>query len=146
MKKKQQGFTLLELLVVIAIVALLTVMALVALDYVKARGRDTKRVANISEIHKALAIYYTQHEAYPLVPNEICLNGQTDDLTTTLNNSGVGLTPIADPLWPNIHPNDADPGQGHCYTYISQDGLDYELRYFLELNAVGNRGENTETP
>lgn len=147
---RRKGFTLLELLVVVAIIALLSAIALVSIDYVKARARDTKRKANINELHKALQIYHTTHEKYPIpVPSnvnaEICINGVDDALTKILNQSNITLTPLADPLWPNVLPEAAQEGTGHCYGYKSNSAT-YTLSYYYELSALGTPGTNDEGP
>ena len=62
-----QGFTLIELLVVIAIIGLLTGIVLVALNTVRAKGRDARRVGDMKQIINALSLYYSANSAYPPV-------------------------------------------------------------------------------
>ena len=61
------GFTLIELLVVITIIALLASVMLVVLNVARARARDARRLADMSEIQKALQFYYDAHNEYPPV-------------------------------------------------------------------------------
>jgi len=60
-KNLQKGFTLVELLVVIAILGILAVVVLVAINPGEqiARGRDSARVAAISQLGTAFASYMT---------------------------------------------------------------------------------------
>ncbi len=59
------GFTLIELLVVISIIGLLASVVLVALNSARAKARDTKRLADMAQIQKALGLYYDQNNQYP---------------------------------------------------------------------------------
>lgn len=62
---RNKGFTLIELLVVIAIIAILASLVLVSLATARAKSRDAKRVAEISQIRKALELYYDTNQTYP---------------------------------------------------------------------------------
>jgi type II secretion system protein G len=63
---KDKGFTLIELLVVIAIIGLLASVVLVSLNSTRKKARDTKRLADINQIQKALALYYDANGQYPV--------------------------------------------------------------------------------
>ncbi len=64
-QKSGAGFTLIELLVVIAIIGLLASVVLVSLNSTRKKARDTKRLADINQIQKALALYYDANGQYP---------------------------------------------------------------------------------
>lgn len=66
------GFTLIELLVVIAIIGILASLVLVSFRYVKAKARDTRRIADIQNIQKALEMYFNDNSKYPLVNDDDC--------------------------------------------------------------------------
>ncbi len=60
-----KGFTLIELLATIAIVGILASSVLAAVGNSRAKARDAKRIAGISEIQKSLEIYYDAFQTYP---------------------------------------------------------------------------------
>jgi len=61
----KEGFTLIELLIVIAIIGLLAAVILVAMNNVRARSRDARRLADITMLLKAIQIYYLNNDVYP---------------------------------------------------------------------------------
>ena len=61
----EKGFTLIELLVVIAIIGLLSSIVLVSLNAARGKARDAVRKQDLKEIHKALEMYYLNHDQYP---------------------------------------------------------------------------------
>jgi len=60
---------LLELLVVIAIIGLLATVVVASLNQARSNARDTKRLADIQTLRKALDAYYLDHGKYPAVSN-----------------------------------------------------------------------------
>jgi len=64
-KNKQLGFTLVELLVVIAIMGILAAISFVALGAVRDKARDAARISEISQMRKALEVYYSKYGYYP---------------------------------------------------------------------------------
>jgi type II secretion system protein G len=61
----KKGFTLVELLVVIAIIGILSSVVVVSLNSARSKARDTKRVADISNLRIALEAYYDSNSNYP---------------------------------------------------------------------------------
>ena len=64
----RRGFTLVELLVVVAIIGLLAGIAVVSVNAVRAKARDTKRVADIKQIQTALERRFSDTGMYPPTP------------------------------------------------------------------------------
>lgn len=63
---KKSSFTLIELLVVIFIIALLASVIVVSVNYVRKKGRDAERIADLTKVAAALQNYYLDHQSYPV--------------------------------------------------------------------------------
>lgn len=64
-KTKQRGFTLIELLVVISIIGILSSVVLSAMNTARTKSRDAQRVRDLTEMRKALELYYDRNGRYP---------------------------------------------------------------------------------
>ncbi len=62
---KERGFTLAEVLVAVTIIALLLVVALMSVQGVKRKGRDTQRLSDMDQIALALRMYKDSYGTYP---------------------------------------------------------------------------------
>lgn len=71
--KADKGFTLIELLVVVGIIGVVTGIVMSSINNAKAKGRDAKRIADISVIQLALERYYddTANKKYPTSLNSL---------------------------------------------------------------------------
>ena len=71
-RKNQTGYTLLELLVTIAIIGLLSTITIRSLSKARARARDAKRIADITQIRNVLELYRAENnEEYPPRPTQV---------------------------------------------------------------------------
>ncbi|MEK7099170.1 MAG: type II secretion system protein [Patescibacteria group bacterium] len=70
---KKAGFTLIELLVVISIISLLSSVVLTSVNSARAKARDARRLADVSQLVTALQFYYDANNAFPPTPG--CVNG-----------------------------------------------------------------------
>ncbi len=80
----KKGFTLVEILVVIAIIAIMAAVVLPSIDKVRARSRDTKRIADINQLRLALEHYFNIYNRYPVNINVTSANDATLNGATTL--------------------------------------------------------------
>jgi len=104
--KRQQGFTLVELLVVIAIIAFMAAVLSVVITSVRVKSRDTKRVADVQLIQRAMELYFNECGSYPQLPpatTGFILNSTKSLFSGTVNacgnnqgtgtNGGIGTAP-----------------------------------------------------
>ncbi len=117
----KDGFTLIELLVVIAIIGILSTLAIVALGSARAKSRDSKRVADMQAIQKALELYYADNASYPSIITPGQPLASPDGVTKYLSAIPQNPSPRADGTCPNDN-----------YTYGgSSDGKNYVLNFCL---------------
>lgn len=64
-RKYSAGFTLIELLVVVAIIALLAAIVLVSLVSARRKARDSRRLADMTQMNTALELYKNTNAGYP---------------------------------------------------------------------------------
>lgn len=83
--RHSKGFTIIELLVVIVIIAVLAGIVTLFVTTQGQKARDSRRIADLSEVQKALEFYYSEYGCYPastgtdtnrskLPPNDPCPN------------------------------------------------------------------------
>jgi len=123
---RSRGFTLIELLVVIAIIGLLTAIGMAAFGQAKTKAQDTRRIDDMRELEKALALYATTYHKYPVSSATTTLTG-SDSVSTALLNAEV---------LPSIP---QDPTPIHEYTYRSDTtGSTYFLSFCLDTDSIPN--------
>jgi len=97
-----RGFTLIELLVVIAIIVILSTIAMIALQNTRAKGRDTRRIADVDQMQTALTLYFRDKGRYPST-DEFVFGGS---LTATTSAGTV--------VYMNNIPTAPNPADGNC--------------------------------
>ena len=106
--KKGRGFTLIELLVVIVVLVVLTGITIPTYVLIIGRARETATENEMNNIARALEIYITDNNTFPL----------EDDFPDALETSGI-MT--------NISGNDP---WGNLYQYTSSSGNNYILKSY----------------
>ena len=117
--KTKPAFNLTELLVVIFILALIGSLAIVSFNEVRKSGRDSKRLADVSEMKMVLENYKFFEGEYPseLIPGQPLIGPTTGNV-------------YLDPVPSNLpYANDDCPYEG--YTYTREDGY-YTISFCLE--------------
>lgn len=146
LKLDSKGFTLIELLVVIAIIGMLSGMVLVSMKGVREKARDARRAADMTQILKAMSLFYVQNECLPKTSGSTCPGtgsyseanaggwdySSQGGFMTFLENSGF-LPKIVDPI--NDMTGDGNPAGSHAYKYYCySDGP--TLGYWKEFNGA----------
>ncbi|MCX6797480.1 MAG: prepilin-type N-terminal cleavage/methylation domain-containing protein [Candidatus Doudnabacteria bacterium] len=122
--KSGAGFTLIELLVVISIIGLLASVVLVSLNSARAKARNAKRVADLSQIQKALELYYNDNNGYPN-PGW----GWRSECNAWGGFASDQVIPGLVPKYMSRFPSDPKmnkAGSQACYLYLS-NGTDYKV-------------------
>lgn len=60
-----RGFTLVELVIVIALIGMLFSIVATLLSDAQRSARDKRRISDVTQLQRALELYYTDHQAYP---------------------------------------------------------------------------------
>ncbi|MEK7648540.1 MAG: type II secretion system protein [Patescibacteria group bacterium] len=136
----QKGFTLVELLVVVAIIGLLAGIAIVSVNSVRIKARDTRRIADIKQIQNALELYNNEHGGmYPASGADLKLGRNTNDANDpmAITSAGIKETPAADEtVYLNVVPH--DPTDGKEYLYLKDIAADVNrLTYTMTFTTEG---------
>ena len=127
--RTSSAFTLLELLIVFFIIALLSTLAYVSLENARAKGRDTRRLADIHNIRQALELYKDIECNYP-------------EQLPAPQQSFVGSSGRS-----YLAPMPSDPKTRQPYAYSSSATSGYHLIFSLEKDTLDYpAGENIITP
>lgn len=121
--KNKKGFTIIEILVVIFIIAILSSLAIISFDTVRKNNRDSKRLADISELKLALENYRLFEGGYPT--------------SITPGNSLVGSTTgniYLNPVPVNDAYQDISCSQSSYYYTLASSTDYYTILFCLEKN------------
>lgn len=132
--KKLKGFTLIELLVVIAIMGLLATFAVIALDNARQKARDARRLSDMTQIQKALELYFDKYSNYPPA---ISGDGSWEDST---EDDGDFIDYLKDYGYMGKVPIDPINNSTYRYSYHRYDpgggvGCDLTKGYFYVIGA-----------
>jgi len=143
--KKQLGFTMIELLVVIAIISFIASAAIYSVQVARIKARDTKRIADLSQIRKALDMYFSDNNKYPDMSGSGGVGTGTSSYTSGLQYTNWVLLQNALKPYMGVVPNDPiNSGNpfwdgGYAYRYIRNlNDKTYDLITQLEDTSNPN--------
>ncbi|TSC78771.1 MAG: putative General secretion pathway protein GspG [Parcubacteria group bacterium Gr01-1014_33] len=148
------GFTLVELLVVISIISVLASVVLTSVNSVRAKARDALRKAEMTELVKALELYYDAYGRYPPFRASNSCGGIRSDWATskcsdpnwlTADNNFLSFIPVVprDPI-NTIGSGGQDTPWWFALTYtygVTSDGQIYDILTNLENKQDPDRCE-----
>jgi prepilin-type N-terminal cleavage/methylation domain-containing protein len=116
--KNHRGFTLIELIVAIAILSVMAITAIAALDPFAQfqKANDAKRKGDLSQVQKALEVYYQDNNSYPA--------------STGWKINGLSWGSNWQPYM-NVIPSDPSAGKNYVY-YTTPNGQSYYLYASLD--------------
>lgn len=132
-----RGFTLLEILVVISIIGILSSVAFVSYNQAREKGFMGKRIASASEVRKALEVYYSENESYPVTGtrwmSDSCVAYRRDDWIPGLVAGGYIHALPTDPEY-------TDPTSNKCCYLYRSNGADYKLIFGYQCDSTRDGG------
>jgi len=136
--KKKLGFTLVELLVVMAILGILSSIAFGQYRNSQKKARDAQRQSDLSNIARALEMYYNDNGTYPLSSDEGKIMAVVDagEDATEVNWGSAFLEEyeldedVQSIIYMKLLPR--DPESSYSYCYDSTNGTKYALYSMLE--------------
>ncbi len=115
-----------ELIIVLLIIVTIAGIALPRFGKATERANDTRRIADLNTIQKALELYFAENGTYPLAAD---WSGDAPSYGghgyTATDPYILGLVPDFIEMLPR-DPNKAYPAESHGYIYKS-DGKDYKV-------------------
>jgi len=130
------GFTLIELLIVVAVISIIATIVAIVMPAQLKRARDAQRKTDLSNVQKALALYYNDNGFYPCgpllsslpvdKPVQIALRDIDDTCSSPTN-------PAFKPYMNDSIPEDPRAGSPNCY-----DPSFYPL-YYYEVTDNGDK-------
>ncbi len=129
--KQRPAFTLTEFLITGAVVALLAVAGTLFIGIERARNRDAKRIADMTNYAAGFAVLYAQKASYA-------------DAAKQCGKKGMVATTCALPTLTGLEDELQDPGR---YTYIVSrvpDAENYGIQFYLE-RAYGSLAAGPHT-
>ncbi|MFA4996193.1 MAG: prepilin-type N-terminal cleavage/methylation domain-containing protein [Patescibacteria group bacterium] len=125
LERNRKGFTLIELLVVITIIGILATVIIINVSKARAKASDARRKSDISQIAKAIKMFYTEKGEYPHNPSQDTVHLGRDNSASASSNWGwLGGDNYLKPYL-NILPTDpinkSSPPPQHIYYYNARD-------------------------
>jgi len=137
--KKNLGFTLVELLVVMAILAILATVGFGQYTNSQIKARDAQRKSDLSNIARALEMYYNDNQSYPTASNGMIVVDQgSGDTELNWGTEFFATFGSTDVVYMKRLPEESNSDISYCYS--SNEGRDFYLFSTLENENDLNYG------
>ena len=154
-----KGFTLVELLVVIAIIGILATLVLLQLGTARAKARDAKRIADVSQIRTAAELFFDDNGGkYPgnVGPLQPCLAGATgcagaagvnNNLTEYISATFLPVDPLTNSIYGYAYNTLGGRTQYQVWTELERKApAAFAADADIDSTATGPNGAWTGTP
>ena len=142
LKKRLKGFSILELMIVVTIIGILASIAVQKWREYQSKTRDNIRKLALSQMAKALEVYYMRNKAYPNTSSKFLGYGS--------GHGGKGFTgadgyiPGLAPKYISELPRDPlfieNPDCPNCGYLYKSDGVGYKLLSYINTEKELNGG------
>ena len=126
---KSKGFTLIELLIVIVLISIFSgfILGVINPSGLRAKTRDSQRVADLKKVQSALELYYADNRKYPVGSNGVRISLALSSLV-----SGGYI-----PSLPTDPAPSASAGycSGYRNYYYGSSGTSYALAAVMEVGS-----------
>ncbi len=120
-----RGVTIIKLLIILVVIILIIAIAYIGLGITQQQSRDVRRMSDMNALEKALALYQTSNDTFPISPNGTAIDG-TDLVSKELLISESMTEVPKDPLHPE-----------YSYTYSTNlTGTDFTIKFCLEGSSI----------
>lgn len=127
----QRGFTVVEFFAVAAILGIFIAISLMWFGRMRAHAEDVRRIEDLSELQKSLALYNISNGHFPVAHTPVALTG-SDAVTNELIDSGELENPIV------------DVGARPSMYLTNPLGTTYTITFCLGTDTIPNRAKGCD--
>ena len=143
----KKGFTLIELMVVISIISLISSIVLYSLQSAKVKAADAASKMSLDQTKKALALYYSDHDSYPVDTASLINDGYIRSVPANINyvalNSDLTTTCREEPC--SAYSETVTLVDGGTYAVAGSGAVDLSgLTYRIIFNSNGGSGNMSD--
>ncbi len=126
-----KGFTLLELMIVMVLLSILALLLIGNYTSSMKKGRDSRRKNDLSQIQRALEMYYEDNTYYPVLTDAQLFGRKFCNTSPSAcgSSSKTYMTKIP-----------KDPNSNYTYHYVAEEGTSTPQSYYLYSVLENEKG------